>query len=71
MLALMTLILCISSSVTKGDTTSTYRVFFKDKGPQEFKKNSTLYTQTLAQFTPRALERRRKVMPDSALILSV
>ncbi len=68
MLALMTLILCISSSVTKGDTTSTYRVFFKDKGPQEFKKNSTLYTQTLAQFTPRALERRRKVMPDSALI---
>ncbi|MBK9248156.1 MAG: S8 family peptidase [Ignavibacteria bacterium] len=34
----------------------------------EFKKGNSLYTQTLAQFNQRALERRRKVMPDSAII---
>lgn len=68
MLALLMGMLGVSWSVSKADTTTTYRVFLKDKGPQEFKKGSALYTQTLAQFTPRALDRRRKVMPDSAII---
>ncbi|HYF03537.1 MAG TPA: S8 family peptidase [Patescibacteria group bacterium] len=46
----------------------TYRIFFKDKGPGEFRQGSELYSQTYAQFSPRALARRQKVLKDDSLI---
>ncbi len=47
--------------------TATYRVFFRDKGPDAFEPGSTLYQQTVQLFTPRALDRRRKVLADNSL----
>ena len=48
--------------------TGTYRVFFKDKGPNEFKTGSELYNSTLKLYNERALKRRSKVItPDSII----
>jgi len=46
----------------------TWRVFFRDKGPEPFRPGSRLYEQTLALHSPRALARRAKVRPPEALL---
>lgn len=47
---------------------TTFRVFFKDKGPEAFEPGSTLYQKTSQLFTQRALDRRRKVLGDNELL---
>lgn len=44
------------------------RVFYKDKGPDEFFLGSDLYVQTLNTLTPRAIKRRMKVRDTSNII---
>ncbi|OGU40108.1 MAG: hypothetical protein A2X61_06900 [Ignavibacteria bacterium GWB2_35_12] len=48
--------------------TGTYRVFFKDKGPVEFKQGSSLFDSTLKLFNERALKRRSKVLSQDSII---
>jgi serine protease AprX len=55
-------------SYGQDSTYSSYRVFFKDKGPAMFIQGSPLYQATLNLFTDRALRRRAKVMPSDSLI---
>ncbi len=50
---------------TKADN---YRVYLKDKGPEQFTKDSELYRATLNSLPLATLERRGKVLPQDALI---
>ncbi len=45
-----------------------YRIFFKDKGPEQFTPGSSLYEKTLSLFTDRALKRRIKYLRKDELI---
>ncbi|MGA2297087.1 MAG: S8 family peptidase [FCB group bacterium] len=47
--------------------TSYYRVFLKDKGPEEFKPGTSLYDSTLKIYTKRAIDRRKKVKPADSI----
>ncbi|MCS6808523.1 MAG: S8 family peptidase [Bacteroidota bacterium] len=49
-------------------TSSTYRIFFRDKGTEEFRKGSALYARTQALLSPRALARRSKLLPPEQLL---
>jgi hypothetical protein len=60
--------LCFFAAFRSSAQTTTFRVFFKDKGPVPFVKGNALYDETLGQFNERALERRRKVLPEDSLI---
>ena len=42
--------------------TKTIRVFFRDKGPDEFKKGSELYQTTINTLSERAISRRIKTL---------
>jgi subtilisin family serine protease len=43
-------------------------IFFRDKGPQGSAKNSAAFHKAAAALSPRALQRRAKVLPQNALI---
>lgn len=45
-----------------------YRVYLKDKGPEQFTKDSELYQSTLSSISPDALDRRAKILPLDSLI---
>ncbi|MES2766771.1 MAG: S8 family serine peptidase [Bacteroidota bacterium] len=62
------IIICTFGAFKSQAQTTTFRVFFKDKGPVSFVKNNSLYNETLAIFNERALERRRKVLKEDSLI---
>ncbi|MCX7930720.1 MAG: S8 family serine peptidase [Chlorobi bacterium] len=47
---------------------NTYRVILADKGTSPFLPGSSLYRATEALLTPRALQRRAKVLPPDSLI---
>ncbi len=46
----------------------TWRVFFRDKGPEPFRVGSSLYERTLQQLSPRARMRRAWVRPPDSLV---
>ncbi len=58
----------IISTFTLYSQIGTYRIFFKDKGPIEFKQGSSLYDSTLKLFNERALKRRSKVSSQDSII---
>ncbi|MBI5323687.1 MAG: S8 family peptidase [Ignavibacteriae bacterium] len=58
------LLFCLSLYSQPGN----YRVFFRDKGPIEFKHGTSLYDTTFKLFTERALNRRSKVLPVDSII---
>ncbi|MGH7494602.1 MAG: S8 family serine peptidase [bacterium] len=43
-------------------------IFFRDKGPQNLAKNSAAYLKAETSLSPRALQRRAKVLPHNALV---
>ncbi len=45
-----------------------FRVFYRDKGPEQLVKGSDLYHQTLSLLSQRAIKRRLKVRTDDNLI---
>jgi hypothetical protein len=45
-----------------------YWIFFRDKGPLSLSKRSTLLHEAEQRLSPRALERRAKVLPTAALV---
>ncbi len=51
-----------------GQPLQTWRVFFRDKGPDPWVPGSPLYEQTLALHSARALARRTQVRPPDSLI---
>ncbi len=61
-----TLIVCASNF--SNAQTHTYRVFFKDKGPEKFTENSGIYKKTLALHNDRCLERRGKMLTPANLV---
>ena len=63
---LIILFFIISSSSVKAQN-SYYRVFLKDKGPDEFKPGTALYDSTLNLYTARAINRRKKVKPADSI----
>jgi hypothetical protein len=60
LLLLCSIIVC-APNFSNGQT-YTYRVFFKDKGPENFTETSSIYRKTLAIHNQRCLERRSKVL---------
>ncbi len=63
MFRIVLILLIISSQIA---TSEKYRIFFKDKGGEEFTVGSKLYEKTIHSISPRSLERRKKTLsPDS------
>ncbi len=58
----------ISSTELLFSEQNTYRVFFKDKGDEEFHIGSQLYLKTLDLFSQDAINRRKKVFDEKSLI---
>ncbi len=63
------IIICTFGAFKSQAQTTTFRVFFKDKGPVSFEKNNSLYNETLGIFNERALNRRRKVLKEDSLVM--
>lgn len=49
-------------------TSATYRVFFRDKGNEEFRPGSALYAKTQAIHSPESLKRRAKSLPADRVL---
>lgn len=49
-------------------TGATYRVFFRDKGNEEFRPGSALYGRTQALHSPETLKRRAKSLPADRIL---
>lgn len=65
MLRIIALFLLILPQITISEK---YRIFFKDKGGEDFKVGGELYEKTIRSISYRSLERRKKVLPPNSLI---
>ncbi len=70
---LLVLLFLLNSLFVKGQESKKYWVYFKDKGfptPQSggLLKGSDIYNKAMAQLTPKAIERRAKVLPLDQLV---
>ncbi len=65
MLRIIALFLLILPQITISEK---YRIFFKDKGNEDFRVGSELYERTIRSLSYRSLERRQKVLPFDSLV---
>ncbi|MCX7737151.1 MAG: S8 family serine peptidase [Candidatus Kapabacteria bacterium] len=57
------MILTLGQSLLKSEEIfKTYRVFFKDKGPEKFQTGTKIFEETLNIISKKALDRRKKVL---------
>lgn len=65
MFRFVVLFLLFSTQITISEK---YRIFFEDKGDEDFKIGSKLYERTIKSISQRSLERRKKVLPSDSLV---
>lgn len=61
-------LLFVSIFLSENASAGYFRVFYRDKGPLEFKPGSKLYEETMQSLSQRAINRRLKVLTPSNII---
>ncbi len=65
------LLAAMNLSAQASDSLRTYRVVFRDKGPEKFVPDSKIYRKTVALHNVQCIERRKKILPaDNIFSLS-